>query len=171
MKEIDHTTLSTALRAANPQTRALMGSSILYESIKKCLNDQKITSPDSSVLLLPIGYHLLGIITAEEIITELKSFGLPNPQLLLSNILQMISESKTSALPEEEIDNELATELNEVELQSEIIETEDVLEHLPTIRTMAKDMHAIQHPNEPTHSSSQATILEHKSGPRWDTEQ
>ncbi|HEY0964407.1 MAG TPA: hypothetical protein VGE31_01285 [Candidatus Paceibacterota bacterium] len=66
----------------------------------------------------------------------------------------------------------LANEIAEAELQSDIVETEEVFEQLQGIRTMARDMRAIQHPNEPVHRSTQDSLLQRpNNSPRWDTEQ
>lgn len=105
-----------------------------------------------------------------------------NCDVTLGTATELFSAIKT-ALPSEVVEiveatfttetalSPLAQEIAEAELQSDIIETEQEFMQPHALRTMARDMHAIQHPGEPTHSSAQSDILARNDGPRWDTEQ
>lgn len=152
MKKITLEEFNKALSGADGLTKELIGSTSIYDLVEKLFKENG-TSVAVEDTILPIGYYLLELITADELFEELKSLGVPNINNFISNIAI-----------------ELKTKENNLSISSENIGDSDAIKQskvpnpAPNIRTMQGDIQA----------TSQEDILKGKqeakiddNTPRW----
>lgn len=145
MKEITLQVYLEALKKADPRTQELMRSEKLYEVIKS-----KAESINAELLILPIGYHLLNLLSLEEILLELTNLGINDQFNFLQEVKKKLMESQN-------------------DIKAEIAETEAALKTLPTMTDTQAASRTEVYP------SQQADILGAKNttpsnSPRWGSE-
>ena len=156
MKEITLQVYLEALNKVDPRTQELMRSEKLYEVISNLLKS-KAEPVNPELLVLPIGYHLLNLLSLEEILLELTNFGVSDQFNFLSTIKKTLSNY-------------------EAEVQTEIPPGEDTLPSLEPVRTMTSDQKANLPQTEAVYPSQQDTILTNKNiapttnPPKWGSE-
>lgn len=148
MNKINQEEFNKALSAADTSVKDLMGSTEIYDSIKKILTDSKISIPPEE-LVLPVGYHLLKIRNTDETLEELQELGVLNSLHFLTNLKELLIKPATFSMK---------VAPNEGNLSSEIEQVEHEIESLHSIRTMGEDMDNAKL-EERVHSSNQDALL------------
>ncbi len=176
MKDIDWETFKKASSRAEKWKQDLMSTSKIYDYVApELLRLGAPTNPSDT--LLPIIYHLIGLLNTEEILAELSALKVPDVYNFLNSVIKNVSPI--------EVNNQKISIPPTPNLSAEISATEHDLESLQNIRTMPHDMHAVQtrplaypHASENTYQSVQADLLRpaipvpevNKQSPRWDSE-
>jgi hypothetical protein len=170
-----------AYKNAPAEIKAIIDSDELSKICDNIIEEHSLSNTSFSLIIGILSRIILKVIEPnEKVIDLLESLTISHTQktsLVQSLNLSALNLLKKSNYP-------LATTLNSQNniLSSDIVETEEALKHLSTVRTMARDMHDLesQAPHEPnTHQSTQAATLNRDAvqspvtpptpGPRWDS--
>lgn len=150
MKQIELETYSKVLASANQQTRGLLDSEIIYESIICELKKTNSVIPTKEIIIL-FGDYVLGLRPQNNVMEELDALKVPDVYNFFTNVLSEVEQKQKAAIT--------STQTAPVSLTDEIKETEKSLMASGGLRTMAGDASAVTQEPETTYQSSQAEIL------------
>ncbi len=91
MIEITDEKFATAYNAANDSIKSLMSSSLIYDSASQLLK-QTLSDVEPRNVILPIGYHLLGILDTQKAGQYLESLGIVNGTEFIGKLEAMVFE-------------------------------------------------------------------------------
>ena len=149
----------TAYQAADDSTKALVDGEKIPQCVQTTVNSHQLDASHQRLLIQLCTYRALGVTSTESLQTNMKAAGVPNAEVVITELLTCIGIQAVSSIPKPEIVTEKKTD----ELNAEIKEAEAALESIPKIRTMAQDMRGTQTVDETVHTSSQEELLRKES--------
>ena len=146
----DWETFHIAYQAATPEQQNLVDSTVIPECVRSVIASKNLSPTSYRELVKIFSLFFLGAIDEATIITYLKTIGLNNEEEVFNAVLLCQSVTKPQ---EEEIDTD--------DIDEEIEETENIINSIPHVRTMANDMKLNLHnpSDEVVHLSSQDSLL------------
>jgi hypothetical protein len=175
-----------AYQAADEETKSLIHSSIIPESVDKMIKEHNLESNQKKLIILELSNQILGITTEIELVENVRKIGVPNARVAVNETLSFIQNKKpkitdTSLVDDSTSTNKIDIKKSDDNLANEIAEAEAAIESMQPIRTMSHDMEVQRGTpaDEPTHTGASqadlldrtATVKDKNPGATWGTEQ
>ena len=158
----------SAYQAADPSVKELIDSEKIGKFVdEKLVNTHELNKEHKKKLIVLISNILIGINTANELPTLLLHIlnGKNDVKVIEAEIYAFFNENSLPGT---------AGAASKIDLTNDIEELEKEVHELQSLRTFASDMKAHTLPPEPTHQSSQESLLNRSSeisnAPRWGTD-